>query len=44
MIFTFIGSLVVAGIFTFLPGRHMHTVFFGDATLIRLSIEEGLKR
>jgi uncharacterized membrane protein len=29
MIFTFCGALVIAGIFTFLPGRIMHHVVFG---------------
>ena len=29
MIFIFTGALVIAGIFTFVPGRIMHTVLFG---------------
>jgi uncharacterized membrane protein len=29
MIFTFAGGLVVAGLFTFVPGRIMHAVVFG---------------
>jgi uncharacterized membrane protein len=29
MIFTFAGALVVAGLFTLVPGRVMHAVFFG---------------
>ena len=29
MIYTFCGALVIAGIFTFLPGRIMHQVVFG---------------
>jgi uncharacterized membrane protein len=29
MIFTFTGALVVAGLLTLLPGRIMHSVFFG---------------
>jgi uncharacterized membrane protein len=29
MMFTFAGALVIAGLFTFVPGRIMHTVFFG---------------
>jgi uncharacterized membrane protein len=29
MIFTFAGALVVAGLFTVLPGRIMHSVIFG---------------
>jgi uncharacterized membrane protein len=30
MIFLFTGALVIAGIFTILPGRIMHTVLFGS--------------
>jgi len=30
MTFTFIGALVIAGLFTLLPGRIMHAVVFGD--------------
>jgi uncharacterized membrane protein len=29
MISIFCGALVIAGLFTFVPGRIMHTVFFG---------------
>ena len=29
MIFIFIGALVIAGLFTFVPGRVMHSVVFG---------------
>ena len=29
MIFTFAGALVIAGLFTLLPGRIMHAVVFG---------------
>jgi uncharacterized membrane protein len=29
MISTFAGALVLAGLFTFVPGRIIHTVFFG---------------
>ena len=29
MISIFFGALVIAGLFTFVPGRLMHTVFFG---------------
>jgi uncharacterized membrane protein len=29
MIFIFAGALVVAGLFTLMPGRIMHQVFFG---------------
>ena len=29
MIFIFIGALVIAGLFTFVPGRVMHAVVFG---------------
>lgn len=30
MIFTFSGALVIAGLFTWLPGRIMHAVVFGN--------------
>ena len=30
MIFTFAGALVIAGLFTFVPGRIMHSVVFGQ--------------
>jgi uncharacterized membrane protein len=30
MIFIFCGALVVAGLFTLVPGRIMHTVVFGS--------------
>ena len=30
MIGSFLGALVIAGAFTFLPGRRMHLLFFGD--------------
>ena len=30
MVSMFVGALVIAGIFTFLPGRIMHAVVFGD--------------
>ncbi len=29
MILTFSGALVIAGLFTLVPGRIMHTVLFG---------------
>jgi uncharacterized membrane protein len=29
MVYMFIGGLIVAGVFTFLPGRIMHSVVFG---------------
>ncbi|MBX2880399.1 MAG: DUF2306 domain-containing protein [Granulosicoccus sp.] len=43
MIYTYIGALIVAGAFTFLPGRHMHTLFFGDPVMIQESIEKGFR-
>jgi len=43
MIFTYIGGILVAGAFTFLPGRHMHTLFFGDPVEVQQKIERGLK-
>jgi uncharacterized membrane protein len=30
MLALFTGALVIAGLFTFAPGRIMHTVVFGD--------------
>lgn len=29
MIMTFVGALVIAGLFTLMPGRIMHRVIFG---------------
>ena len=29
MITTYVGALLIAGVFTFMPGRIMHTIFFG---------------
>jgi len=43
MIFTFVGGIVVAGAFTFLPGRHMHSLFFGDPVEIQQKIDQGYK-
>lgn len=43
MILTYIGAIVIAGLFTFLPGRHMHSVFFGDPQEIQDSIQKGYK-
>jgi hypothetical protein len=43
MIWTFTGGLLIAGAFTFLPGRHMHTLFFGDPTEILQNIESNNK-
>lgn len=43
MTFTFVGGLLIAGAFTFLPGRHMHTLFFGDPVEIQQNIEKGYK-
>lgn len=44
MIGVFLGALLIAGAFTFLPGRHMHSFFFGDADTIQQSIESGYKK
>jgi len=43
MVATFAGALLIAGAFTFLPGRHMHTFFFGEPSEIQKSIESGAK-
>ena len=44
MISTFVGSLVLAGAFTFLPGRHMHTLFFADERAVQEQVEAGIKK
>ena len=44
MLFTFFGSLIIAGAFTFLPGRHMHSFFFGDKEEIERNIDQGYKK
>ena len=44
MTMTFFGSLVIAGAFTFLPGRHMHTLFFGEQEDVTQRIEAGYKK
>lgn len=44
MVATFCGSLVVAGAFTFLPGRHMHSLFFADEAEVRMQVEQGVKK
>jgi len=43
MIYAYIGGIVIAGAFTFLPGRHMHSVFFGDPVEIQQRIDSGHK-
>ena len=43
MIMTYLGGMIIAGAFTFLPGRHMHTFFFGDPIEIQQSIIKGYK-
>jgi uncharacterized membrane protein len=30
MVGTFVGAILIAGLFTFVPGRRMHLLFFGD--------------
>lgn len=44
MIFTFVGGIGIAGAFTFLPGRHMHSLFFGDPAEIQYLVDEGYQR
>jgi len=41
MLGTFFGSLVIAGAFTFAPGRHMHTLFFGEAEQVKLEVQRS---
>lgn len=43
MVAAYVGGLIIAGAFTFLPGRHMHTLFFGDPEAVQESIDRGLK-
>ncbi len=38
---TFIGGLVVAGTFTFVPGRRMHLLFFGDEARVESMVERS---
>ncbi|MEL7452026.1 MAG: hypothetical protein AAGJ50_01450 [Pseudomonadota bacterium] len=38
LIGSFVGGLVIAGAFTFLPGRRMHAFFFADAETIQMWI------
>jgi len=44
MITTFFSSLIIAGAFTFLPGRHMHTFFFGTTEQVENYIQQGYKK
>ena len=39
MIVTFLGALVIAGLFTFLPGRRMHMLFFGDPETVSDAVD-----
>jgi len=43
MIFAFVGGIVIAGAFTFIPGRHMHSLFFGDPVAIQKKVDSGYK-
>lgn len=43
MISVFLGALLIAGAFTFIPGRHMHSFFFGDADTIQQRVDSGFK-
>ncbi len=44
MIVTFVGALFIAGAFTFMPGRHMHSLFFGDPERIQRAVDAGFKK
>lgn len=44
MILTFMGALVVAGLFTFMPGRHMHSFFFAAPDEIDAAIAQGRRK
>jgi uncharacterized membrane protein len=39
MIGTFLGGLIIAGAFTFIPGRRMHLLFFGPEDRVESLIE-----
>ncbi len=44
MIMSFIGALIIAGVFTFIPGRHMYDLFFANEEDIRQRVESGVKK
>lgn len=44
MILTFIGALMIAGLFTFLPGRRMNEFFFGDLQEVHNPIDSHTAR
>ena len=35
MVGSFLGAIVIAGAFTFIPGRRMHLLFFGDEATVQ---------
>ncbi len=39
MISTFVGAILIAGFFTFLPGRRMHAFFFADPTAVEKAVD-----
>lgn len=39
MIGTFLGALIVAGLFTFIPGRHMWAFFFAEPEMVQRWLE-----
>lgn len=41
MLGTFLGALLIAGAFTFLPGRHMHSFFFADPAEVQARVLAG---
>jgi len=41
MISTFLGALLIAGLFTLLPGRRMNLLLFGDASEIQERVDRG---
>lgn len=44
MIWTFVGGMLVAGAFTFLPGRHMHSLLFADSAFVQGEVDRGYKK
>ncbi|MEL6791395.1 MAG: DUF2306 domain-containing protein [Pseudomonadota bacterium] len=43
MIMTFLGAMVIAGLFTFLPGRRMHQFFFSTPALSQSGTDTAMR-
>jgi len=44
MIGVFLGGVIIAGLFTFLPGRRMNLLFFGDPEFIERAVERNSEK